>query len=274
VLIAGMPQLGALAFLSASGVLLIASAGIAVRQPALFTVVLAVAAGCWGGGSFQWLAGASMPELVGWWLNFLILTIAAERLELSRLVRLSSAVQLAFAGIVLVLLVGGARGELAREWAPFTAAGFLAGAAWLLRHDIARRTIRQAGQARFSAVAIMAGHAWLGAAGVVLLLAPPGAAAFSYDAVVHAVTIGVVLSMVFGHAPIILPAVTGLRVRYSAGAYAPLALLHASVALRVGSDMCAWVDLRAASGIVTVLALLGYAAVLAATAWKKPRRAA
>jgi hypothetical protein len=79
---------------------------------------------------------------------------------------------------------------------------------------------------------------------------------------VHAIAIGFVLSMVLGHGPIILPAVIGARVRYTGLAYVPVALLHASVLLRVGSDMSEWLDLRTGSAMVTLLALVSYAAIL------------
>jgi hypothetical protein len=204
---------------------------------------------------------------VGWWLNFLILTIAAERLELSRIIRVSPLSQAAFAAIVLLLLCGAWRSELAGPQTPFMAAGLLGCAAWLLRHDIARRTIRQGGLPRFSACSILVGHAWLAVAGVILLVAPPGGSAFSYDAVVHAIAIGFVLSMVFGHAPIILPAVTGARVQYSGVAYVPLVLLHISVVLRLAGDLLEWMDVRTASGIVTVVALASYAMTLAIASW-------
>jgi hypothetical protein len=272
-LFAGVPPIGALAFILASGILLSASLSLVVRQFELFTVVLAVGAACWGAGNLHWLMGSSMPVLVGWWLSFLVLTIAAERLELSRLMRPPPLSQVTFAAAAMLLLLGSARGEFAGESAPFTATGLLGCAAWLLLHDIARRTIRQPGQPGFSALSILAGHVWLGVAGLVLLIAPPGTAAFSYDAVVHAIAIGFVLSMVFGHAPIILPAVIGIRLRFNGFAYAPLALLHASVVLRVGGDLFAWVDLRATSGIVTVLALVGYLATLAASRIGTPRSA-
>jgi len=65
-----------------------------------------------------------------------------------------------------------------------------------------------------------------------MLVAPPGTTAFSSDATVHAVTLGFILSMIFGHAPITLPAMTGLRITYGGLLYGPLALLHISVALR------------------------------------------
>jgi hypothetical protein len=73
--------------------------------------------------------------------------------------------------------------------------------------------------------------------------------------------------MIFAHAPIILPAVTGLRVQFHPWLYVPLALLHLSVALRVGSDLAEWVEGRMASGVLTIVALAAYAIVLAAASW-------
>lgn len=271
VLLAGMPRLAALAFILASAIFLSASVNIAIRQRALFTAVLAIAAACWTIGISQWLLDYSMASVAGWWLNFLVLTIAAERLELGRMASPPASSQVTFAGVVMLLLIGSARGELGEPWAPFMAAGLLGCATWLLYYDLARRTVRIVGQPRFSAISILAGHVWLGIAGILLIVAPPGTTAFSYDAAVHAIAIGFVLSMIFGHAPIILPAVTGMRLRHSSFAYGSLALLHVSVLVRVGGDMFEWLDLRALSGVITVLALVGYAAtlVLASTIWRR-----
>jgi len=263
VLLAGMPSVAALTFLFAGLILLLASATIVARQPALFTVVLTIGAGCWGAGTLQWLLGDPMPAAVGWWLNFLVLTIAAERLELSRLTKPLPSRQVTFAIVNALLLFGSTRGELAAGAAPFTAVGLLGCSAWLLRYDLARKTVYSVGQPRFAAFSILAGHVWLGIAGFLLLVVPPGATAFSYDAAVHAIAIGFVLSMIFGHAPIILPAVLGIRLRYGSFSYVPLALLHASVILRVASDLPERVDLRADSAIATIVALVAYAAHLA-----------
>jgi hypothetical protein len=191
-------------------------------------------------------------------------------LELSRIVSVSRSSQLIFFFVVLLVLLGAVHGDLAYSWAPLTAAGLLGLAIWLLRYDIARRTIYQHGQPGFSACSILAGHAWLAVAGIVLLSERFGAVVFSYDAAVHAIAIGFVLSMLFGHAPIILPAVTGLRVRFSRVAYVPLGLLHISVMIRVMSDLLGLVDLRAASGVLTIVALAGYAVVLTAASWRRP----
>lgn len=258
-------EVGAAAFVAAGAILVVTSAAVALRQFAMFVLVLIVGAASWTVGSALWLFGQSLPAVAGWWLNFLILTIAAERLELSRLLRVSPAGQALFSAFALLLIAGAVRAELASSWAPLTGVGLIGLSGWLMHHDVARRTVRLAGLPRFSALAILAGHLWLGVAGVLILgHSMSEQAMLLYDAAVHAIAIGFVLSMIFGHAPIVLPAVTGLRVRFAAAGYVPLALLHLSVLARVFADALAWLDLRAASGILTVVALAGYAITLIA----------
>jgi hypothetical protein len=268
-LIAGAPAFASGAFLLASIALTINSSTIVARQPVLFTIVLTVAASCWIGGTVAWIQGAEAADVTGWWLAFLVLTIAAERLELSRLLSPPRSSQLTFAIAVALIITGAARGEFAGDAAPFSGAGLLASTAWLVRHDIALRTIRLSAQPRFSAACLLAGYFWLGVAGLLLLVIPPGTTVFSYDAAVHAITIGFVLSMIFGHAPIILPAVTGFRIRYSALVYVPLFLLHLTVLLRIAADLFEYTELRAVSGPVTIIALASYAATLAITSLKR-----
>jgi succinate-acetate transporter protein len=80
----------------------------------------------------------------------------------------------------------------------------------------------------------------------------------SYDAAVHALGLGFVFSMVFGHAPIIVPAVLRVNVRYHPMFYGPLALLHASLAVRIAGDafgQFAWVSL---GGLLNALALAAF----------------
>lgn len=261
-LMAVSPAFAGGAFLLAGAALTVNSSVVVARQPALFTVILAVAAACWTGGTFLWIEGAATADVTGWWLAFLVLTVAAERLELSRLLSPPRVSQLTFALAAALIVIGAARGEFTGEAAPFSGVGLLSSTAWLVRHDVALRTIRLSGQPRFTAACLLAGYFWLAVAGLLLLVAPPGTMAFSYDAAVHAITIGFILSMIFGHAPIILPAVTGLRIRYSAAAYAPLVLLHISVSLRIASDLFERIEMRAISGPATIVALAGYAATL------------
>jgi hypothetical protein len=113
------------------------------------------------------------------------------------------------------------------------------------------------------AICMLAGYVWLAAAGILLLVAPPGTHAYGSDMALHAILLGFVLSMVFGHALIILPAVVRIRPRFRAGLYLPLAVLHGSVALRVASDLLGAEAGRRWSGLVTVAAIAGFAACIA-----------
>lgn len=177
-----------------------------------------------------------------------------------------------FVVAVVLIVLGAGRHEFDRDNALLTALGYLACTAWLLVHDIARRTVRRSGQVRFSAVCMLSGYFWLGVTGLYLLVSPPGSGTFAYDAAVHGIAIGFVLSMVFGHALIILPAVTGVTARYHPALYGPLALLHASVALRIASDFFELIEPRAISGPLTILAFVGFAGTMA-WASRDPRAA-
>ncbi len=100
-------------------------------------------------------------------------------------------------------------------------------ALWLLAFDLARVTIRQDRLPRYVAACLLAGYCWLGLGGALM------AFAVAYDAALHAIFVGFVFSMVLGHAPVILPAVLRVRFPYHAALYAPLLLLHLSLAVRV-----------------------------------------
>ena len=53
-------------------------------------------------------------------------------------------------------------------------------------------------------------------------------------AALHALGLGFVFCMVMGHAPVILPAVAGVKLQFGNFFYAPLVLMHVSLALRLG----------------------------------------
>jgi hypothetical protein len=187
-------------------------------------------------GTALWARGATVPEAVPWWIAFLVLTIAGERLELSRLRPPSPGAVGVFAVLLVVSgagLVGGAQ-----PWGgTLLAASLLGLAAWLARQDVARRTVHGRGLTRYIAVALLSGYAWLAIGAAVALVSGgfvPGTRA--YDAALHALLIGFVFAMVFGHAPIIFPAVLRVQLPYHPVFYLPLALLHVSVALRLAGD--------------------------------------
>lgn len=86
-MLAGFPALASFTALGAAIVFLGATLWIARLQFALFTFVLVAGTAMLTAGCALWWAGVPVPDLVAWWLGFLVLTIAAERLELSRVIR-------------------------------------------------------------------------------------------------------------------------------------------------------------------------------------------
>ena len=261
----GQLALAAALYLAASAVLLAGSLYIVWRQRALFNLTVALGAACWVVGNALWAGDVAMPTVAPWWLAFLVLTIAGERLELSRFMEPSALAQRLFGALLLVICAG-----LLAVGSPWGvrlfAAGLLGLAAWLFRHDIARRTVRQRGLTRFIAVCLLSGYAWLALGAAVLLAAGalvPGSP--SYDAALHALALGFVFSMVFGHAPIIFPAVLRVAVPYHPGFYLPLALLHGALALRLAGDATGHFASTRWGGLLGALALLAFIAATVAS---------
>ncbi|NVO16171.1 MAG: hypothetical protein HXX10_19225 [Rhodoplanes sp.] len=271
-LLAGAPVVaGASAYALAAAALAGVTLVVTVRQPAIFTGTLLAGALAWLAGTVLWLTGRSIPEVSGWWLGFLVLTIAGERLELGRLMAAKTGSEALFLLGVALLAAGAQTGLMVETGSTLYGLALLVLTAWLVRHDVVRHTIRQTGQTRFMAACMMAGYVWLGAAGVLLIALPPATTAFGYDAALHAVLIGFVLSMVFGHALIILPAVARLRIAYRPALYVPLAVLHLSVLLRIGCDVLANDLGRAWSGPLTGVALAGFVALIATGVVRRKR---
>lgn len=256
--IAGELAAASLLMLAGSVALTAASLDIVRRQRALFTFTIAAGAGCWTIGNLLWMLGTPVYGVVLWWLSFPILTIAGERLELSRFMPKSRWASRVFAGLLAALIValfGGSSG-----WAhSLYAAALVTLAAWLVKQDIARRTVRGSGLTRYIAVCLLSGYAWLAAGGLIGLVAGGFVPATrGYDAAVHALALGFVFSMVFGHAPIIVPSVMRVALPYRWWFYLPLALLHVSLAIRVAGDAAASHALRSAGGALGALALAAF----------------
>ncbi|MFN7951045.1 MAG: hypothetical protein U0610_04920 [bacterium] len=255
--LAGAPVSGAHLFTAAAVLLTVANLVIVARQPALFTAVMAAGSAAWAVGDLRWALGAPIALAVPWWLAFFVLTIAAERLELSRLAPKPKAATPLFAVLAAATLVATAAGSTRA-----LGIAFLALAAWLAAWDVARRTIRLHGLPRFAAIALFGGYAWLAVAALALTAWPLPPAGPGYDAVVHAVMVGFVFSMVFAHAPIVLPAVARIRLPFRPTFYVPLVLLHAAVLARIVGDLAGWHELRRAGALATAVALAVFVATV------------
>ena len=236
--------------------LVAALATVLARRPALFLGVMTCAAACWTAGNLLWLGGASSPIYVSWWAAFLVLTIAAERLELTRLLPVARGSRESFLVIGVVLLAAvvadGVGGELSARAMGLALATL---AAWLARYDVARRTIRRQGLPRFTATCLLVGYLWLAVGGAILVCVGAVAAGPAYDAVLHAIFLGFVFSMIFGHAPIVFPAVLGVAIPFRPAFYAHVALLHASLVARIAADVAAMPLLRQWSALINAAAI-------------------
>jgi hypothetical protein len=254
----GLPAVISISLMVLSSLGLIAVFVLIVRrQRAVYNYVMLIGAVTWLVGNSLELARQPIYAIVYWWAGFLGLTIVGERLELSRLRRppqsdhalFLGALALFLAGILLTALVPDAGVRIA-------GLGMLALALWLFRYDLARRTVRQKGLTRYVAVCMLSGFAWLGFSGVLAVVFGLVPAGPHYDAVLHTLFIGFVLGMIFGHAPIIVPAVLKVPMRYAASFYAPLILLQLSLVLRVSGDLFGWPVVRQWGGMLNVFAVL------------------
>ncbi len=220
-------------------------------------VVMAVGAVLWAGGNLIWLLSRLLPMAVGWWVGFLVLTIVGERLELTRVAtRPLQAGRLL--GLITALLVAGLLTGLFAPEAGRRVSGIaLAGmSAWLFKYDIAWVTVRRPGQVRFIALCLIAGFFWLGFGGLWWVLSPYATAGPLYDGALHTVLLGFVMSMIFGHALIIFPAVTGIPIPFHPAFYVHLSLLHASLAARILGDAAGLATWRELGGILNVAAVI------------------
>jgi hypothetical protein len=266
-LIAGVsPSIGALLAVIASAILSVASIKIFFRQRELFTFTLLIAALCWLLGCALWLYGVSLVQVMPWWMGFLIITIVGERLELSRFMRPSYGSKMLFVFALLLFLAGAGFASLG-TWPDFhlLSASLIVMTLWLMRNDIVRHTIRQQGLTRYIAAALICGYAWLLVAGIIGLSLPQLNAGSSYDAFTHAIFLGFVFSMIFGHAPIIFPAITKVKIPYHPSFYLPLFLLQVSLLLRLSGDFFYIVNLRKAGGILHAITIVLFILVLAAS---------
>jgi len=273
--LANAPVVAALLFVFASGAFVIVNVLLLRRQPAAHTALLVASAVAWLTGNVLLAVGANSSTVLPWWFAFLVVTIAAERLEMTRLMRRRPGAQLTLHLVLAALAWGAAVSALAPRIGGVLFGAALCGlAAWLLTFDIARRTVKADGLSRYMAICLLSGYVWLAIGGVAW-----GATALGLparDSALHALGLGFIVSMIMGHAPVILPAVARVKLLYGNFFYLPLAMLHLSLALRLGLGATNF-HLRAQGALFNALAIALFAATAgaAALAWRHrhgPRR--
>jgi hypothetical protein len=257
--------------LAGSVVLLAASLDVLRRQPERFMAVIAVGAGCWTVGAALWAAGpagACTGRLVAG------LPGADHRRRAAGAVALHAALatgQRLF--VAVVAATAGAAGMAPGLGPAPVRRALLALALWLLRQDIARRTVKEKGLTRFIAVCLLSGYCWLAAGRRVMLVfrdwrraARPTtrrctpccwASSSRWSSATRRSSSRPCCAWRCPTIPLF---------------YAPLALLHASLLLRVAGDAAGHFDWTRWGALLSALALLAFIASTAAAVLGGRRR--
>lgn len=229
------------------------------RAQAVLIQMLGACAGL--AGVILWTGGVPISFLLPWLTAFMVCTIAGERVELAR-VQLSKRAESQAVIIAFCLIMAACASTL------FVQVGTVlfgltlsAQVIWLGLFDVARRTVRAKGATRYMAACLLAGYFWLLIAAMTWMLGYPSSSA-AYDAVIHSVFLGFVISMIMAHAPTILPAVLAVDLPYRPAMWLPVVVLHLGLVVRIwigdGFDSeLAW----QIGGVVNVIALLMFVLV-------------
>jgi len=218
----------------------------------LSTITMALGVLALAAGSLLWYF-ERLDIATFFWGAFLLLTIAGERIELAQLLTAPSRVRSGFvisvgiyvAGILITLYD-------MRLGLRLTGLGMLALFAWLLRYDAAMKSIKTQGLPKFIGFSLVAGYLWVGVSGALALVY---AGAYAYDMMLHALFLGFVFSMIFGHAPVIFPALLGRKMHFLNSFYVHLALLHFSLLLRLIGNFAIF-QLQVWGGLLNFFAIL------------------
>ncbi|MEO8057249.1 MAG: hypothetical protein ABI671_02910 [Burkholderiales bacterium] len=235
------------------------------RQRVDHTVLLLVAAVAWLIGGLLSLAGQASALVLPWWFSFLVVTVAAERLEMTRLMRRRPTAQRSLHLVLVAMLLGaGLSAFMPVIGGLVYGASLTLLALWLAVFDIARRTLHSHGLSRYMALCLLGGYFWLALAGLAWAATALGFAA--RYAALHALGLGFIVSMIMGHAPVILPAVARIKLRFTPFFFVPLLALHLSLVLRLGLGAFEH-SMRSAGAALNVAAIMVFAATVVGAAW-------
>lgn len=266
------PLLGQLLLLEGAVAFVIVAMALWVRAPTALVAAQALGALMAVLAVGLWLATDDVAAVIPLLVGFLVVTIASERAELAQLTMGRRSVPTLVAFASALTLSGTLAVVVPDVGARLFGLALLATALWLVRDDVGRRMIRTDGLRRFSAAALLAGNAWLAAAGIVWVVVGnplhPGPAVWAqgaYDLTIHGVFLGFGMSMIIAHAPIIFPTVLGRPLPYRRAMWVPLVGLHAGMAVRAVGDLTGIELLWRNGGIVTVVSVLLFAVTVVAS---------
>lgn len=226
-------------------------------QPKIYHLIMALGAVSLLVGNILYVMGHPIYILVGWWAAFPMLTIFGERLELNRIMRPSKKAQRIFAGLTIGWTIALIFTHFDRDLGWKIASLLLIGiSVWLIKYDIARRTVKSVEWTRYSAICLLTGYGWLILAGLYGVFKGFPTAGPLYDGLLHMIFVGFVFSMIFAHSSVIIPSLSGLMVPWHNFFYIPLFILHIFLFVRIAGDILGWPALRQIGSYGNVSAIL------------------
>lgn len=189
-------------------------------------------------GAMLWLLGNLLflykgwvVVAVPWWIGFLLLTIVGERLDLSKFLPTPRWAHLSLY-ILLFVWVGSLLLPFHSKGIWLTGAMTVFIACWLLYFDMARIIIRKTERYRYIGIGLRTGYVWLLLHGLSYFL--HDREPYRYDFYLHTFFLGFVFSMIWAHAPIIMPLLMGSqRNPYHPLLWLPWAIFQVSLVMRL-----------------------------------------
>ena len=229
------------------------------RQRSYATLISLLASTAGMAGAALWAAGVENAMIVPWWGMFLVLTIVAERVELARIEFSRAGVEKRLFGEALLVYLTLPVSLLTPEWGyPLLGVTLAAVITDVACHDSARHTIRVPGLARFSATCLLVGYGWVAIAALIWVVEGPVLAGYRYDAVIHSLTLGFVMSMIFAHAPVIVPAIARKQLPYHPVMWVTWGILQTGLLLRIVAGIRQVDGLWQFAGTLNVVAVLAF----------------
>lgn len=234
-----------------------------------YWLILLLGSVFWLSGNVRLLQTGFIPGMVNWWIGFILFTVLGERLELSRFVPVPPRARTVLWGLIGLLAL--------TFFLPFHGLGPIAYGSvlvlvtlWFVRYDIARRSVKKGGQFRYIATSMIMAYGWLGIHALIALFA--GAHPLHYDLYLHTFFLGFAFSMIWAHAPIILPAVLKFTASpYHRSLWIVWFLFQLTLAARVVATFMQSPDLRLMSGVANGVSIVLMFGALGFWMWRKNR---
>jgi hypothetical protein len=232
-----------------------------LRHRSIVYLMMLTGATCWLIGNIFLFTDSFYPLAFPWWVAYILLIIVAERIELIKLLPVSSNQKASLAAFLVAFIVGILFSF--HGWGSvLCGSSLMLISIWLLRHDVISLNMKKTKLPKFVATALLIGYVALFLTGFFFISLSDQW--LTYDAIVHTFFIGFTFSMIFAHGPIILPGVLGIsKTPFSRILYLWLFILSVSWLLRTFADVVIDLEIRKFSGLLSAAAIVGYFATIA-----------